>query len=824
MRRCLFFISLLLAGLSVARAQNVRWAPSDSGDAAELQLVFEDCAPDGDPHLPAVIGATFALEGTSTQTSIVNLSITRSTVLAYRVRSTHSGAIQIPAFDVDTNKGAIHVAAYTGGTAAASLDSSTNGTLAVPGSTFWAGEVFPVTYSLSVARRYYAQLASDIDWVSAPLIVEDWGKPEPITTTVNGEARVGNTYKTRAYLKAPGRVTLEAVHQLVNLQTGSVGFGLFQQPRVEQIAVTSNRPDLIIRPLPPGSPGSFNGAVGQFTLASKVVPATAAIGEPITWTLTLAGTGNWPDIPGLPAREVSKDFQVVQPQAKRTPTEGKLFDSTLTEDVVLVPTRAGSYTLGPVTYSYFDPKSSRYVSVTTDEVTVTVTAPLAPKFNLMPQAAETPAENPEAKTAAAPAKPPGPPAAIPRDPLQGSDEAPTPWSTTTLIEAIIAPFVLLLLFWLGLALRRARVSDPVRVQREARRRLAATLRELRSVTGVEARARLLLAWQHDTAILWNVAHAAPSAAVFHAGPKGISAAAWEALWIESDRVLYGPDAALPADWITRAEAALAAKRVAGFSPFQLFLSRNLFPFLALVLVGLLLNAPIKADPLADYRKGDFAAAEKSWRDALAAHPTDWIARHNLSLALAQQDHAGEAAAQAVAAFAQHPEDPSVRWHLGPAFEKAAYTAEPLAAFVQPGPLQEAAQLLSPAEWQFALVLAAALIALALGLWLLRGYGWRAGWINPSAWIVLSVALLLALTAAFGLRAYGTTADSRAVIAWHGTTLRSIPTEADTTQKTTTLAAGSVAIVDKTFLAWVRLSFDNGQTGWVRKEEVVPLWK
>ncbi len=823
MRRCLFFISLLLLGLSAAHAQTVRWTPADSGDASELQLVFEDCAPDGDPHLPAVSGATLALEGTSSQTNIVNLSITRTTVLTYRVRSSHGGAVQIPAFEVSTNKGAVQVAAYSGGTAAASLDSSTSGTLAVPSSTFWAGEVFPVTYSLSVARRYYAQLASDIDWTSAPLVVEDWGKPEPLTTTVNGEARVGNTYKTRAYVKASGRVTLEAVHQLVNLQTGSVGFGLFQQPRVEQIAVTSNRPDFTIRPLPPGAPGSFNGAVGQFTLASKVVPASAAIGEPITWTLTLAGMGNWPDIPGLPAREVSKDFQVVQPQAKRTPTEGKLFDSTLTEDVVLVPTRAGSYTLGPVTYSYFDPRSSRYVSVTTDQVTVSVTAPLAPKFNLMPTTAETPAENPEAKAPVAPVKPPAPPAAIPRDPLPGASEAPVPWSTSTLIEALIAPFVLLLLCWLGLALRRALASDPVRPQREARRRLAATLHELRSATGTDARARLLLAWQHDTAALWRVSLAAPSAAVFHAGPKGLSATAWENLWTESDRVLYGPDAALPADWIARAEAALVAQRVDGFSPLQLFLARNLFPFLALALAGVFFHGPLSADPLADYRKGDFSVAEKSWRDAIAAHPTDWIAQHNLSLALIQQDHAGEAAAHAVAAFVQHPEDPSVRWHLGPAFEKAGYTAEPLAAFVQPGPLQEVAQLASPAEWQFVLVLAAALIALALGLWLLRGYGWRAGWIHLTAVVALVLGLLLIPVAVLGLHAYGTTADARAVIAWHGSTLRSIPTEADTAQKTTALAGGSIAVVDKTFLGWVRLSFDNGQTGWVRKEEIVPLW-
>ena len=820
MRRILNFILFLALGTAAALAQIVRWAPSDTGDPAELQLVFEGCAPEGDPRLPVVSGISFSLSATSNQINTVNLSVTRSTVLTYQVRSRRGGAIQLPAFTVDTNKGPLRVPAYSGGTAGSSLESVTSGTLSAPVATLWAGEVFPLTYSLSVARRYYAQVASNIDWASLPLILEDWSKPEPIETTVNGEQRVGFTYRTRAYAKAPGRITLEAAHQLVNLQTGSVGFGLFQQPRLEQIAVTSNRPEFTVCPLPPGAPTSFNGAVGQFTLSSKVVPDTAAVGEPITWTLTLTGTGNWPDIPGLPARDVSRDFQVVQPQAKRTPVEGKLFDFTLTEDVVLLPTRPGTYVLGPVTYAYFDPKSSRFLTVSTDKVIVSVTAPAAPKFNALPGAPETPAENSRPKLEVVTVKTPAPPAAIPRDPLPGAGGALAPFPTQTLVALLAAPLGVLLAAWLGLALRRAGVTDPLRARREARRRLLATLAQLRSATGGTELARLLLAWQRHAAVLWKVAHAAPSPRAFAVSGE-LSPAAWETLWIESDRVLYGPDPMLPEDWIGRAEAALAAKRVDPFSPFQLFLRRNLLPFFVFALIAASLHA---ADPLADYRTGDFAPAEKSWRDALNAHPTDWIARHNLSLALAQQDRAGEAAAQAAAAFVQHPGDPSVRWHLGPAFEKAGYLPEPLAAFVPPGPLQDAAQLASPAEWQLALVLAAVLLAVALGLWLIRAYGRRAAWIHPTAVIVLLLALLLALAALLGLRAYGLAGDARAAVAWHGATLRSIPTEADTTQKTTPLAAGSVAVVDKTFLGWVRLSFDNGQTGWVRKEEIVWLWR
>jgi hypothetical protein len=87
-----------------------------------------------------------------------------------------------------------------------------------------------------------------------------------------------------------------------------------------------------------------------------------------------------------------------------------------------------------------------------------------------------------------------------------------------------------------------------------------------------------------------------------------------------------------------------------------------------------------------------------------------------------------------------------------------------------------------------------------------------------------LSLVLAVAAIVGWQTYATTADASAVVAWRAGTLRSIPTEADTTQKTTALPAGSVALVTKSFLGWQQLSFENGQTGWVRKEELVPLWK
>ncbi|HRE82234.1 MAG TPA: protein BatD, partial [Opitutaceae bacterium] len=85
-------------------------------------------------------------------------------------------------------------------------------------------------------------------------------------------------------------------------------------------------------------------------------------------------------------------------------------------------------------------------------------------------------------------------------------------------------------------------------------------------------------------------------------------------------------------------------------------------------------------------------------------------------------------------------------------------------------------------------------------------------------------VLVAALSLSARRLYGPTADATAVIVWKPTVLRSIPTEADTTQKTTPVAAGSLARIEKTFLKWHRIAFSNGQTGWIQATDALPLWK
>ena len=882
-------LSLIVLTLScaTASAQRVYWEPNAGSlafeQASPLQLVFENCEPTGDPKLPSVDGLELAYTGSSSAFSMINMSVTRKHMLGFDARPTKRPEVRIPAFDVATDKGAQHVAAATFavgnatvGQTAIPLETAATSRLTPADGEFWAGEVFPVTYTLDVAQRFHLRGVGALQWDHAPLVFEDWARPEQTVVDRDGEPRDEILYKTRGYISAPGTDNLKPASQQAALIVPSNGdaFSLSFQNEIIQPTINSNAPTFSIKPLPDGAPADFGGGVGQFALKSKVVPTAVGVGEPVTWTLELSGTGNWPDVHGLPSREVSKDFKVLQPQAKRTPAEGKLFDATLTEDVVLIPTKPGSYTLPPVSYSYFDPHTGAYKTVKTEPVTVTVSPAGTGGQNsrqLFTPPSST-AAHPATSAASADTRQltasPAPPAAIPRDPLPDSDTAWVPLPAWAWYLWLLASVIWLIPAWFIMAALRSQQTDPLRPRREARRRLAQTISNLPPASNAAARTAALHAWQHDAAILLDIPHAAPTAVLVARllqGPESKSPGdgrdQWVGLWSDAEKALYGKGNNLPDGWTVRAEAALEATGVPGWQVSSLFQLRNLLPWfaslparlsgadagkIAAAVIVMLLLAGIRspvlaaaeeetssaakpsayyASPADAYNSGDFGAAAQGWRATIAREPTDWIARHNLGLALAQEGHWPEAAAQWTSAFLLNPRDESVRWHLGLGYERADYTPPGLGEFALPSGPHLLARLASPAEWQWLLVAAATVFAAGLLLLLVRAYRHVSnGWMRRASFAVLSLASVVILTALMSLHFYGDAADPRAAIAWHQVLLRSIPTEADTQQKTSSLPAGSLAIVDKEFLGWVRLAFANGQTGWVRQQDIVWLYR
>jgi hypothetical protein len=848
MRRIPFLAFLLLLGLAVgqtlARAQTVRWEPPGGqlgfNQVSELALVFENCEPDGDPALPKVDGLQFGRPSQSSEMNMVNMTVTRRFSLVFPVRPAKRSTLTIPAFEVKTDKGTLSVkaATFTVGDATVGNSGLPVNEVAVAKVTttqdsFWAGEVFPVTYNLNIVRRYYHSIATNVDWPSAPLVAEDWSKPELNEALVRGERFVVLQQSTRAYAKQPGNYTLKPATQMVNLMVGTSGFGLFSQPTVEQRSIESDPLTLSIKPLP-AAPLAFTGAVGEFGFTSKVVPLTAAVGEPVTWTLELAGTGNWPDITGLPEREVSNDFQVVQPKSKRAMKDGTLFEGTLTEDVVLVPTKPGTYRLAPVRFTYFDTKSGTYKTVASEPVTVTITAGSTPVQ--APAGSGAPVQfsiGTPASTPAAPVLPtavaPVPPENLPRDPVTGPAAGFVPLPAATLVILCLLSSVLCVLsVWLTLAALRSRERDPERLRREARARLAAALAGLRSAgSQPSALNPQLKAWQSETARLWEIPHAAPGTPLVHACVSRRSqdaAPVWARLWSEADRALHSREPRLPADWMNRAEGALQAVKVPGWPLFSLFAGRNLLPFL-FTLALLLIPAAASADVGGEaYKRADFTTAEAEWRKALPTAPADWTLRHNLGLALAQQDRWAEATAHWTGAFLLNARADATRWDLALGLQRSGMAPPELVELSRGEGAHQVARWATPGEWQLLLVGASLLLAAALIVLLLQGYRRIGAWARPVALTTSLIAVLLAAAATFSLHAYGPLANPGVTIIYKASTLWSIPTEADATQKMSPLSIGSIAVADRTFLGWTHLTFAGGQSGWAHTEDLIRLYR
>ncbi len=839
---------LLLAFLFpwAAFAQSVRWDPPGGqlgfNQVSDISLIFDNCEPEGAPAIPPVDGLVFGRPSQSSQTSIINFSVSRTYSLVFPARPTKRTDLTIPSFEIKTDKGMIRVAAAnykvgdaTVGNSGVTVDDIASAKLSAPKDSFWAGEIIPVTYNLNVVRRYFHSLATNLDWQSTPLVAEDWTKPDPSETLIRGERRVVSTQDTRAYAKQPGTYTVKPATQMVNLMVGTTGFGLFSQPTVEQRQLETNPLQLTIKPLPQ-APQGFSGAVGEFSFTSKVIPTAAAVGEPITWTLELSGTGNWPDVAGLPQREVSNDFQIVQPKSKRTMKDGSLFEGTLSEDVVLVPSRPGTYQLTPVHFTYFDTKTGTYRTVASDPVTLTVTAgapPVQPsagssapvQFSLnVPGGSNVPAA-PVLPSAV----PPVAPENLPRDPLASTGRGFVPFRPDGFWFVVAAPAILLvLLAWLVLAGLLSRRTDPQRLRREAKARLAAALAALRSASAQPSALNpQLRVWQQDAAALWQIPHAAPGAPLVQLAVTSQdkdAAENWARLWSEADRALHSREQTLPKDWLPRAESALEAVNVPGWPLLSLFKAGNLLPFL--FALALLFGPTIAmADAGGDaYKGGNFSTAATAWQQTVTTTPSDWTARHNLGLALAQQDRWPEATAYWTGAFLLNARSDTTRWDLALGLQRSGMAPPELVELSRGEGRSQLARQATPGEWQLALILAALLLAAALIVLLLQGYRRIGGWAKPAALTTSLLAVLLAAAATLSLHTYGPLANPEAALVWKASVLRSIPTEADTAQKTSPLSAGSIAVVDKTFLNWTKLSFAGGQSGWVRSEDLIRLYR
>lgn len=121
-------------------------------------------------------------------------------------------------------------------------------------------------------------------------------------------------------------------------------------------------------------PAGFTGGVGSYSFSAKLNKNKVKANEPLELTLTVQGKGNL-DLLTLPKPVVPQALELYDPEKIDRVTKNMLsgMEGSKSEKYVIVPQYKGSYTIEPVSFSYFDIASKSYKTITSDSITIEVT-------------------------------------------------------------------------------------------------------------------------------------------------------------------------------------------------------------------------------------------------------------------------------------------------------------------------------------------------------------------------------------------------------------------------------------------------------------------
>jgi tetratricopeptide (TPR) repeat protein len=163
-------------------------------------------------------------------------------------------------------------------------------------------------------------------------------------------------YRRAVFPLVPGRIVIPPA-QLV-YSTALSTTSLFSREESHELQ-TDSVSIVAVDPPREGRPAEFGGAVGRVSLESRLDSVASRVGDPMLYTVRVAGTGNVKLFP-RPSLRI--------PWAGLVPADERVtVDSTSARvggvkefDWVLTPRIAGEFDVPPVRYGYFDPGRRRY--------------------------------------------------------------------------------------------------------------------------------------------------------------------------------------------------------------------------------------------------------------------------------------------------------------------------------------------------------------------------------------------------------------------------------------------------------------------------------
>ena len=445
----LLFAFALAASLRAQETTLGLSSPTTSpGQPVEIVLTVRDARSAEVPETLNVPGLRIQLSGRSTRFEMNNFQITSSLTCTYTVIPERTGEFDIPPVTVQvggktiqTNPLRLNVVDSALGMPSAQpmLPPVTDpgmapptpqgqavpffGELVLSKKKAWVGEPIPVELRYYFLGSIGGEVGDRPNLTGEGFTTQKLNNVPKREQIVNGDNYVVFAFQTSITPAKSGMLEIPPAALEARLQLpGSVppGFddffrnfggmvppGMFTNAR--QVAVETRPVQIEVSPLPKqGRPENFSGAIGKFKMEASVNPKKTGPGDPVTLRVAVTGQGNF-EAMGAPVLTGDENWRTYPPSEKFQPADGVNFSGEKVYEFMLVARTDQTQTPG-VTFSYFDPDTGKYETLT--QAPLAVEARAGEPNQAPPAAAESTASKSEigadAKAAApTPLKPVG---------------------------------------------------------------------------------------------------------------------------------------------------------------------------------------------------------------------------------------------------------------------------------------------------------------------------------------------------------------------------------------------------------------------------------
>ncbi|SEK94942.1 Oxygen tolerance [Maribacter orientalis] len=177
------------------------------------------------------------------------------------------------------------------------------------------------------------------------------------------------------YPQKSGKLDIEplSLDVTVDVPTGRRDFfGQRMYAQTNKTVSAGNR-TINVKPLPlADQPSDFNGAVGDFDFAVTTSKKSLNATESLQATVEVNGKGNL-KLFKLPELELPSSLEVYEPEfteGVRTTLAG--MQGKVSNQYTIVPSFRGKYPIAPLSFSFFNPTTEKYTTLTSDEIVINV--------------------------------------------------------------------------------------------------------------------------------------------------------------------------------------------------------------------------------------------------------------------------------------------------------------------------------------------------------------------------------------------------------------------------------------------------------------------